>query len=310
MNRSRGGLSRLEVLLTCSIISLLITLALPGFEWLRERARRHQCAANMRQVGLAMQSYANAFEALPPAALWESSELVINRDENTIIEMGRESQVATRQNWLILLLPYLQQSQLAGQFPADGNVLSDESKTARLSQFSWVSCPSDDFNRADNPYVFVSPDGHEASFARGNYAINMGTQTTFANPGYISYPVASGMKTVFDPTSKTWQWFGSGIAGVNRSFKWDDFENGLSTLVAVNEVRAGIHPHDPRGVWAFGQPGGSMTLGHGVNGDDFGPNNPLKNADDLFDGTRLYRELGEAAVTEAEMPFCDHCDRT
>ena len=69
-------------------------------------------------------------------------------------------------------------------------------------------------------------------------------------------------------TSQVW---GSGIGGVNKSFRYRDFTSGLVKTVAVEEIRAGIHPLDRRGVWTLGYPGCSITVAHGIS-EKGGPN--------------------------------------
>ena len=71
--------------------------------------------------------------------------------------------------------------------------------------------------------------------------------------------------------SDTTQVWGSGIGGLNKSFRFADFPAGLSRTVAVEEIRAGTHPLDRRGVWTLGFPGSSVTVAHGLNGNR-GPN--------------------------------------
>jgi hypothetical protein len=74
-----------------------------------------------------------------------------------------------------------------------------------------------------------------------------------------------------DLKTNTNQVWGSGIGGLNKSFRYRDFPAGVSRTVAVEEIRAGVHPLDRRGVWALGFPGSSVTVAHGNDGNK-GPN--------------------------------------
>ena len=49
--------------------------------------------------------------------------------------------------------------------------------------------------------------------------------------------------------------WGTGVVGVNFSYRLRDFPGGTSRIVAIDEIRAGIDPLDPRGVWASGLAG-------------------------------------------------------
>ena len=60
--------------------------------------------------------------------------------------------------------------------------------------------------------------------------------------------------------------WGTGVVGVKISLFIDCgiFRGGTSRIVAIDEVRAGIDPLDPRGVWALGLAGLSGTVGDGI----------------------------------------------
>lgn len=61
----RGGLSLVEVLVTIGIIGLVAALVLPAVQAAREASRRSTCAASMRQIGIAIQLYAETYHSFP-----------------------------------------------------------------------------------------------------------------------------------------------------------------------------------------------------------------------------------------------------
>jgi len=65
-NTQRYGFSLIELLVVLAVLSLLMGILLPVLSKARQQARRTACAGNLRQVGVAIHLYAEAFDDTIP----------------------------------------------------------------------------------------------------------------------------------------------------------------------------------------------------------------------------------------------------
>ncbi len=66
---ARRALTLVEILVVVGVITILMSLALPGVAAVRAGSRSNECAGRLRQLAVAAQSYANASREVFPAAI-------------------------------------------------------------------------------------------------------------------------------------------------------------------------------------------------------------------------------------------------
>jgi len=308
-----------ELLVSVAIIGLLVALLVPAVQSAREAARRNQCLSNLRQIGTALHNYQDAHNVLPPFTVWggpPGEPLGLG-----IVPVGVMDRVAlglapgsepdrTYANWMVLLLPHIGQDNLYKDYDSSRPVGDPVNAAVRTTDIAVYRCPSDQFSTSFNLYERDRLAGtSDNQYARGNYAMNFGPNRNcliLSNGTEVPAPCtdgfhASGTDLAVDNTT-VW---GSGVGGVNVSFQFSDMSDGLSNTVAVDEIRAGVHPLDLRGAWALGFIGASGTARHGlIDGaeDDNGPNNTDPSSDDIIGCTELKDAVTDGYLLQVNMP--------
>ncbi len=139
---SRSGMTLVELLVVMAIIGLLSSIVLAAVQHSRESGSRVQCASNLRQIGVAIQSYQDAFGVFPRG--WSPRHFSFH----------------------VAILPRVEQEPLFQRV----NYLSDamwglENQSIRATALPIYECPSDG-------YATFRYDG---GFLGTSYAGNFGT---------------------------------------------------------------------------------------------------------------------------------------
>ena len=131
-----SGFTLIEVLVAISVISLLIALVLPAVQAAREASRRIQCANNLRQMGLAVQAYHDAFESLPPGRIKSYDPRYAGPNPpctSTIVDKSLE----------IFILPFIEQGALYSAINQNLAIIGGENSTIHSVVVASFACPSD-----------------------------------------------------------------------------------------------------------------------------------------------------------------------
>jgi hypothetical protein len=281
----------LELLVVIGIIGLLAALLLPAVQAAREAARSAQCFNNLRQLGLGLHSYHDAQSCFPPAVVWNGGPgEPLGHD---ILPVGAIDRVAlgyspangpdrVLANWVVMLLPQLEQDNLYKGFNQSLPVDDPSNAAARETNLLFMLCPSDAYNRVPYQRALLAGTVAGHAYARGNYAMNFGPD----NACFMGQPGCTNGFYVdsLDFLNVNMHVWGSGLSGLNISFRMRDVTSGTSQFVALDEIRAGIDPLDPRGAWALGMAGSSITVSHGIyTFPTTGPPNNPSPAGDIID---------------------------
>jgi prepilin-type N-terminal cleavage/methylation domain-containing protein len=318
----RHGFSLIELLVVFLVIGILVGILIPAVQMARGTARKLSCTNNLRQIGLALHNYHDNNNQFPPFSIWDGppgeplggGTLPIGVFDRVGLGLAPASEPARlKANWALMLLPYLEQGNLHNKYNMTLPVSATENESVRRTELAVFKCPDDLWNSNSNQYNrTLAISGTPNLYARGNYAMNFGPNRgciIFEGGGFVS-PNGGSCEDGFtadgeDLFTDTTHLYGDGMGGVNKSFSMTDFTGGTSNMVALEEIRAGVHPLDVRGSWALGFFGASGTIRHAIfdeREDASGPNNQDEDSDDIANCTALRNAVGSSWLETQQMP--------
>jgi prepilin-type N-terminal cleavage/methylation domain-containing protein/prepilin-type processing-associated H-X9-DG protein len=251
----RRGFTLIELLVVIAIIAVLIALLLPAVQQAREAARRSQCKNNLKQLGVALNTYEESVKTFPPLGIWRdpATGAAMAQRDNT----PNDNVLDTYTNLFFALLPNIDQGPLFKKFNQNQSMAAAANQSVRETFLPALACPSDS-------NVNTKSSAMNGNWARTSYGANMSIDSN--NLLVVNYnSLASDRKGPFGP-----------LGGARIS----DIKDGTSTTVALWEIKAASAATDARGTWAMAR--GIAVWGCYGDSDCLGINrNTNSNADDF-----------------------------
>jgi type II secretory pathway pseudopilin PulG len=158
-----------ELLVVIAIIGILVALLLPAIQAAREAARRMSCANHLKNIGLACLEVHDALRRLPTSISQWDEDYEWQETGNSPVWVGPDNGQAAAaeinrgpgrngKGWMVDILPSMEEqaahdliiAQYLGDFApspampnAGGGMGNLKIRDIMLTQFSWLSCPSD-----------------------------------------------------------------------------------------------------------------------------------------------------------------------
>jgi prepilin-type N-terminal cleavage/methylation domain-containing protein/prepilin-type processing-associated H-X9-DG protein len=211
--RSKRGFTLIELLVVIAIIAVLVALLLPAVQQAREAARRSQCRNNLKQIGLAMHNYHEAYNCFPQAAMWKDYRAGVTPAQRNF-------------SWICALLPYLDQSTVFDSINFSAPLFPQKTSQNQLIYslvFPTLLCPSDP--------GFQGKQNNPAAGA----AASLGIRTL----GWTCYSGTEGYDWWFRGNHPL-----SGVFNLNTCVRISEITDGTSQTLAVCETStAGFQPN-------------------------------------------------------------------
>ncbi|QDV82273.1 hypothetical protein TBK1r_12000 [Stieleria magnilauensis] len=129
MSTPRRAFTLVELLVVIAIIGILVGLAAPALQSMRESSRRSLCQSRLVPIGMALQSYHDRWQQFPVGTIADSGPV-------------QSEPVGNHHNWLGRLLDLLDQPVVAAQIDRSVSIYDDTNAAVLKLEYPGVKCPS------------------------------------------------------------------------------------------------------------------------------------------------------------------------
>jgi prepilin-type N-terminal cleavage/methylation domain-containing protein len=165
---TRRGFTLVELLVVIAIIGVLVALLLPAIQAAREAARLAQCSNNLKQLGIACQSYASVHRGFP--LLYSSSK---------------------QPGWITQILPYFEEGNLLAQYNYREPWFDASNANVVKQRIPILECPT---SPVEHVYTATDP-------AFAGQSSNPLTTFTTSSTDYFAISAASSTTTLKSPST-------------------------------------------------------------------------------------------------------------
>lgn len=219
------GFTLVELLVVIAIIGILIALLLPAVQAAREAARRSQCSNNLKQLGLALHNYHDAFKAFPAVGYGRGWASAATGD-------AAEGPTVLNHNSWVSLAPFYEQSALYDAYDFTVAACDYTRSTSRpVAGDAAVNAPV----VTQRPTVFQCPSDTWEVRVRVSDWYKLGSSTERSiktNYDFSAYRTVSRFDWWPSLTDMRYKY----LFSTNSCSKIADVRDGTSNTVAVNET--------------------------------------------------------------------------
>ena len=277
--RPRRGFTLIELLVVISIIGVLVGLLLPAINSAREAGRRAQCQNNQKNVGLALAQFSTAKNSFPNSGIFFEDVTKVNPLDPTTssIYLATNLQSAPAgltaqplvytwaRSWVVAILPYLDQQDLANAWDLNGNYLETAAAGTSATEASNFTIGNTALQ------ILRCPDDLNAQDGQGNLSY-------VVNGGFSRFPA--------EPIA----WKGTVVNGQNAGFQlqWLSSTDGPATAQSIGTKLGVMFPG------AIVHQGQTVGTGLGNTSFSWNTNTTLSSIQDGLSNTIL---LGESTTS-------------